>query len=108
MSSPEAPWAHLVALAERERDLARDGRWDEAATASTERLQAAMALGTPPAEARVHLERLLELQREITASLTAARAMTVRRLGELNRGRTAMRGYGAGLEAVAPSIDGRA
>jgi hypothetical protein len=67
-----------------------------------------MALGTPPAEARVHLERLLELQREITASLTAARAMTVRRLGELNPGRTAMRGYGAGLGAVAPTIDGRA
>ncbi|HET6549677.1 MAG TPA: hypothetical protein VFG79_14525 [Solirubrobacter sp.] len=108
MTTPEAPWAHLVALAERERDLARDGRWEEAATASTERLEAALALGTPPAAARVHLERLLAVQQQITASLTAGRAMTVRRLGELNRGRTAIRGYGAGLGAVAPSIDGRA
>jgi hypothetical protein len=106
--SSTAPWAHLVALAERERDLARDGHWEDAAIASTERLEAALALGTPPAAARPHLERLLELQHEITAGLTAARAFTARRLGELNRGRTAVRGYGAALGSAAPSIDGRA
>ena len=60
--TPEAPWADLVALAERELELAREGRWEEATEASTDRLEAALALGAPPAAARPHLERLLELQ----------------------------------------------
>jgi hypothetical protein len=103
-----APWANLVALAERERDLALDGRWEEAAEASSVRLEASLALGTPPAAARPHLERLLELQHEITAGLTAARAFTARRLGNLNRGRTAVRGYGASLGSLPSAVDGRA
>ena len=31
---PEAPWAELVVLAERERDLVREGRWEERDTKS--------------------------------------------------------------------------
>ena len=27
--SPETPWAELVELAQRERDIVADGRWDE-------------------------------------------------------------------------------
>ena len=106
--SPEAPWANLVALAERERDLARDGHWEAAAEASTLRLEASLALGTPPAEARPHLERLLELQQEITAGLTVARANTARQLGDMNRGRTAMRGYGSALGTAQRADFGRA
>ena len=37
--SPEAPWAELVVLAERERDLVRDGRWEEVPAVSAERLR---------------------------------------------------------------------
>ena len=34
LHEPEAPWAGLVALAERERELALEGRWEEVAEAS--------------------------------------------------------------------------
>ena len=84
MSSSEAPWAGLVALAEHERDLVRDGRWDELPAASAQRLSAAEALGDPPAEARPHLERLSELQREIHAGLSTGRAFTLQKLGSWN------------------------
>ena len=106
---PEAPWAELVALAECELVLVRDGRWEELPAASAERLSAAEALGTPPAEARPHLERLLELQREIHAGVATARAFTQKKLGNLERGHTALVGYGGGnTRPAAASIDGRA
>src|SRR3954447_7096805 len=104
--SPEAPWAELVVLAERERDLMRDGRWEELPAASSQRLDASLALGTPPAAARPHLERLVELQREINAGLSAGRAFTLHKLGSMNRGATAMRGYFA--HSPASAVDGRA
>jgi hypothetical protein len=103
-----SPYAELVVLAERERDLVREGHFEEAAEASSARLKASLALGVPPADARPHLERLVELQQEITAGLNAARAFTARRLGELNRGRSAMRGYGAALGSAPSAVDGRA
>jgi hypothetical protein len=92
--SPEAqPWADLVALAERERDLVRELRWEEIPAFSAQRLRLAAALGDPPADARPYLERLVELQTEIHAGLGAARAFTLQKLGTMNRGATAMRGY---------------
>jgi HEAT repeat protein len=107
--SPEAPWAELVALAELERDLVRDGRWDEVPAASAQRLSAAQALGDPPAEARPHLERLLELQREIHAGLSTGRAFTLQKIGKIDRGSTALRGYrGGNPRPAATSVDGRA
>jgi hypothetical protein len=106
--SAAAAWGELVALAEGERRLALDGRWDEVATASSERLSAALALGAPPAEARPHLERLAELQAQITAVTATARTLTLRKLADMNRGRTAVRGYGAaGYAAARPAVDGR-
>jgi hypothetical protein len=106
---PEAPWADLVALAEHELALVRDGRWDELPAASAERMTAAEALGGPPAEARPHLERLLELQREIHAGVATARAFTQKKLGNLERGHTALVGYSGGYRRpAATSIDGRA
>jgi len=53
---PEAPWTELVALTEHERDLVRDGRWEEVPAASAQRLSAAQALGDPPASARPQLD----------------------------------------------------
>ena len=103
-----APWAELVTLAERERELILAGRWDDAVTASAVRLAAAQALGTPPAEARPHLERLQGMQTQITAAIASARAFTLQRLGGLQRSRTAVTGYlTAGHGATAPRVDNR-
>ena len=93
MSSVAQPWADLVVLAERERDLVRESRWEELPAVSEHRLSASQALGTPPAAARPHLERLAELQAEIHAGLASARAFTLHKLGSMNRGANAMRGY---------------
>jgi hypothetical protein len=101
--SPAAPWAELVTLAEREHELARDGRWDEVAETSAQRLRAAQALGAPPADARPHLERLAELQAQITATVASARAFTLRKIGSMERGRTAVRGYGTAGRSAAPA-----
>jgi hypothetical protein len=93
MSSVAQPWADLVVLAERERDLVRESRWDELPAVSEQRLSLAQALGTPPAAARPHLERLAELQAEIHAGLSAGRAFTLQKMGSMSRGATAIRGY---------------
>ena len=107
--APEAPWAELVELAERERDIVVEGRWDELLAVSTHRLTAAAALGLPPACARPQLERLSELEREIHAGLSASRAFTLQKLGNMNRGSTAMRGYAGGYaRPAATTVDGRA
>jgi hypothetical protein len=106
---PEAPWAELVALAEQELELIRDGRWDEVPAAGARRLSAAQALGDPPVQARTHLERLLELQHEIHAGLSTGRAFTLQKLSKLDRGHTALRGYRGGHpRPAAASVDGRA
>jgi predicted ArsR family transcriptional regulator len=105
--NPEAPWAELVVLAERERDLMREGRWEELPMVSAQRLSVAATLGVPPAAARPHLERLVELQREIHAGLSAGRAFTMQKLGNLNRGATAMRGYAGGYRQPS-TVDSRA
>ena len=103
-----APWAELVTLAERERALIEAGRWDEAVTASAVRLEAARALGAPPAEAREHLQRLQGLQTQITASIASARAFTLQRLGGMQRSRTAVAGYlTAGYRSAPGRVDGR-
>jgi hypothetical protein len=100
-------WQELVVLAERERDLVREQRWDEVPAAAAALLGASEALGDPPAEARAQLERLVELQGEIQAGLSAGRAFTLQKLGNMERGATAMRGYGYTAPAI-PSVDGRA
>jgi hypothetical protein len=92
--TPEAqPWADLVVLAERERDLVRDGNWEQVPAVSAQRVTAVAGLGAPPASARPHLERLVQLQAEIHAGLSAARAFTLQKLAGINRGSTAVRGY---------------
>jgi len=107
--SSVAPWAELVALAERERDLIRDARWEEVPAVSAQRLSAAEALGAPPAAARPYLEQLVELEREIHVGLSSGRAFTLQKLGKLDRGATAVRGYAGGdRRPAASAFNGRA
>jgi hypothetical protein len=88
-----AHWEDLLARAERERGLAAEGRWEELAAAGAERARVALTLPAPSPEARPLLERLAQVQDELTAALVAARAETARELASLTRGRGAVRGY---------------
>jgi hypothetical protein len=99
------PWSELVALAEREHELALAGRWDEVAELSGERLTRSRALGQAPASARVQLERLDRLQSQIRSALLTASAFASRELAGVSRGRTVVRGYGAGLAPVSSRVN---
>ena len=87
------PWQDLLARAERERDLAAAGRWEELAEAGAERAALAVSLPPAPRSARPVLERLALVQEELTAAIVAARAETLRELAGVRRGQGAMRGY---------------
>jgi hypothetical protein len=89
------PWSALLARANAERTLAAEGRWDELAASTAERVRMAAALGPPPAGARLTLEALDVVQKELTATLETARAHTQRELAGLSTGRGAMAGYAA-------------
>jgi hypothetical protein len=91
--TPAAPWAELADLAARELELARDGRWEELAHCSQERVRRAAALRLPPLEARPALERLAACQEALMAVLASAHALTARELGALHRGGRAARRY---------------
>jgi len=99
------PWLDLLARAEEERALAADGRWEELAEAGAARTAAMLALPPAPPEARPVLERLAAVQAELTALVGAARADTSRRLGELHRGRGAMRGYAPAASTYGGWVD---
>ena len=100
-------WAALVALAERERALVAEERFEEAAVLARERSERAAALPAPPPDARAELERLAALQSILTAELTTARARIARELAALRRGGSALRGYGATLTPPPARVDGR-
>ena len=95
-----APWAELVALAERERDLVRDGRWDELPAASAHRLSASEALGPPPAAAPAASRAPLRA-RSVRSTPACPRAAPSRSRSSAtwNRGAAAMRGYAGGSAA---------
>ena len=102
-------WLGLVALAECELALARDGRWDELAAAAAERAGLTAGLPSPPPPAaREALERLRALQAELVATIARARGETLRELTELGRGRGAVRGYGAAGRVGDQRVDGAA
>jgi hypothetical protein len=87
------PWQDLLARAERERELAAAGRWEELAERMAERTRISATMPPPTQKVGPLLERLAELQDELAATLTGARAETARELGTLRRGQTAVRGY---------------
>jgi hypothetical protein len=89
------PWQDLLARAERELSLAREGRWEELAEAGAERARLSASLPAPAPAVRPLIERALHVQAQIDQLLTAARAHTARELGALDRGRGAVRGYAA-------------
>ena len=99
------PWLDLLARAEEERALAADGRWEELAEAGAARTALMLTLPPAPPEARPVLERLAALQAELTTLVGAARADTSRRLGDLHRGRGAMRGYAPSASTYGGWVD---
>ena len=101
-------WVALVPLAERECELLADQRWDDAAALGAERARRAQELGPPPPEARPELERLLELQTQVSARLAAGRSGVLRELAGLRQGAKALRGYrdGATTASARSRVDG--
>jgi hypothetical protein len=89
-----SPYAALVALAERERDLVAEGAFDRLEPLAAER--AALIATFPPQappSARPALERAASLQMATSAALSAAVAETRQRLGAMDRTHHAVRAY---------------
>ena len=95
------PWTAILARATAERQLAAEGRWDELAESTAERVRMAATLGPAPISAKLVLEALAVVQAELTATLASARAEIARELAALPRARGAVAGYAAAQ--VAPS-----
>jgi hypothetical protein len=91
-------WSEILALANAERTLAAEGRWDELAASTAERVRIAATLGPPPAGARLALEALSVVQQELIDTLEIARTETTRELAGLNTSRGAVAGYAAAQE----------
>ena len=89
------PWSDLLARANAERTLAAEGRWDELAASTAERVRIASTLGPAPIGARLTLEALAVVQQELTTTLEYHHAHTRRELGGLHTGRGAVAGYAA-------------
>jgi hypothetical protein len=89
------PWTALLARATAERQLAAEGRWDELAESSAERVRIAAALGPAPVGAKLVLEALAVVQAELTATLASARAEIAREIAALPNARGAVAGYAA-------------
>jgi hypothetical protein len=100
-------WEELLAGAEHELALAREGRWEELAAAGAARTRLAAAMPPPVPAVRPLLERLALVQEQLTALLAAARAETARELGLLRRGRGAVRGYASAAAARGGWVDER-
>jgi hypothetical protein len=85
-------WQDVLALAERELELVRDGDAEALPAAIDERARLAASLGPAP---RPVLERLAELQHQIIVELTLGRDGVMRELAALQRGRGAVQRYRA-------------
>ena len=94
------PWTALLARATAERQLAADGRWEELAESTAERVRMAAALGPAPVGAKLVLEALAVVQAELTATLAAARAEIAREIAALPNARGAVAGYAAAAQAA--------
>jgi hypothetical protein len=90
-------WPDVLALAERELAMLRDGDAAALPAAMAERARLSEGLGPAPAAARPVLERIAAVQEQLITELTLARGEIARELAALNRGRGAVRGYRASV-----------
>jgi hypothetical protein len=89
-----APYAALRRIAERELELAAEGRYNEIAQLAGQREQVMRMLPqTPPPAAREMLERALTVQRRVTVELMRRREQVLLSLRRVERGTRAARGY---------------
>jgi hypothetical protein len=93
------PWTAILARATAERQLAAEGRWEELAESTAERVRMAAALGPAPVSAKLVLEALAVVQAELAATLATARAQVARDLAALPNARGAVAGYAAAQAA---------
>ena len=93
------PWSTLLAKANAERRLAAEGRWDELAESTAERVRLAAALGPAPRGAKLVLEALAVVQQELNTTLEQARGETMRELAGLRTSGAAVAGYAAAQSA---------
>ena len=89
------PWSTLLARASAERQLVAEGRWEELAESTAERVRMAAALGPAPVGAKLVLEALAVVQAELTATIARARADVAREIATLPKARGAVAGYAA-------------
>lgn len=96
MAAGAEPYARLLALAERERELVRAGVGLEHELEPIARERAALVAtlpARPPRAAAPLLERAVAVQAETSALLEAGVSAARRQLGRLEKGRGAVRGY---------------
>jgi hypothetical protein len=93
-------WTALLARATAERQLAAEGRWEELAESTAERVRMAAALGPAPVGAKLVLEALAVVQAELTATIAAARAEVAREIAALPNARGAVAGYAAASQTA--------
>jgi hypothetical protein len=102
-------WDALLRRVAAERELAAEGRWQELAESTAERLRLTAVMGPAPASARPVLEAIATMQDELIGELRLARTDTARELAEIGRGRGAVAGYAAAQGAPArPWVNDRA
>jgi hypothetical protein len=100
-----APYEALVALAEQERSLALDGRWDELSDLLARRAAVMGALPSiDPVAARPLLARALSAHAQAHAAMGAARAGLLDELGGAGRTRDAVAGYRSSTGAQGLSV----
>jgi hypothetical protein len=105
-----APYQALVALAEEERALALDGRWDDLQGVLDRRAAVIASLpAADPVDARPLLERALAAHAQAHGALSAARAAVLAELGDTCHARAAAAGYraAAGAQAATRAADYR-
>jgi hypothetical protein len=95
-----APYEALVRIAERELELAGEGRYDELAQLSRQRAAVMRALPKPaPALARDPLERALALQRRVSIELLRRREQVLLSLRRVEISKRAASGYARAMPA---------
>ena len=99
-SDARAPYDAIHRLAERQLELAGEGRYTEVVQLSRQSAQLLAGLGSPrPPGARDALERALALQRRITIELHHHREAILINLRRIELTRRAARGYGSSLSS---------